>query len=299
MGLLNKRALEALIYSGALDSLESQGNRAQLMADMELVVSWASDRAKDRASGQGSIFDLAATTSSSGTPLENAPKAPATKEYDLRQKLRLEKEIVGFYLSDHPLKPLRNPARLLAPVSLADLDQLPDKHKVSAIVMVSVLKIVTTRKGDPMGVLIVEDLSGSCEAVVFPKTYAHLHQHLSEDTRLLLWATVDRRDEQVQLIIDDCSVVEDINLVLVTLEARQAGDLAYQTKLRTCLQSQSSQERVPAKSPVVIELCHRNARRYVRVGHQFRVCDVDATVKALNQAHFEARRESLMEAALA
>lgn len=300
VGLLNKRALEALIHSGALDGLESQGNRAQLMADMELVVSWASDRAKDRASGQGSIFDLAATTaSSSGAPLENAPKAPATKEYDLRQKLRLEKEIVGFYLSDHPLKPLRNPARLLAPVSLADLDQLPDKHKVSAIVMVSVLKIVTTRKGDPMGVLTVEDLSGSCEAVVFPKTYAQLQEYLSEDTRLLLWATVDRRDEQVQLIIDDCSVVEDINLVLVTLEAGQAGDLAYQAKLRTCLQSQSSQERVPAKSPVVIELRHQNARRYVRVGHQFRVCDADATVKALHRAHFEARRESLMQAALA
>jgi len=299
VGLLNKRALEALIHSGALDGLESQGNRAQLMADMELVVSWASDRAKDRASGQGSIFDLAATTSSSGAPLENAPKAPATKEYDLRQKLRLEKEIVGFYLSDHPLKPLRNPARLLAPVSLADLDQLPDKHKVSAIVMVSVLKIVTTRKGDPMGVLTVEDLSGSCEAVVFPKTYAQLQEYLSEDTRLLLWAPVDRRDEQVQLIIDDCSVVEDINLVLVTLEAGQAGDLAYQAKLRTCLQSQSSQERVPAKSPVVIELRHQNARRYVRVGHQFRVCDADATVKALHRAHFEARRESLMQAALA
>ncbi|MCY3536540.1 MAG: hypothetical protein OXH24_02375, partial [Cyanobacteria bacterium MAG IRC3_bin_20] len=261
----------------------------------ELVVSWASDRAKDRASGQTSIFDLASTTSSSSAPLENAPKAAATHEYDLRQKLRLEKEIVGFYLSDHPLKPLRNPARLLAPVSLADVDQLPDKRKVSAIVMVSVLKVVTTRKGDPMGVLTVEDLSGSCEAVVFPKTYAQLHEYLSEDTRLLLWATVDRRDEQVQLIIDDCSVVEDLNLVLVTLEARQAGDLAYQAKLRTCLQSQGSHERVPARSPVVIELRHQNARRYVRVGHQFRVCDPDATVKALNQAQFEARREPLMQ----
>lgn len=294
MGLLNKRALEALIHSGALDGLEPQGNRAQLMADMELVVSWASDRAKDRASGQGSIFDLAAT-SSSITHLERAPKAPATREYDLRQKLRLEKEIVGFYLSDHPLKPLLKPARLLAPVSLAELDQLPDKRKVSAIVMLSALKIVTTRKGDPMGVLTVEDLSGSCEAVVFPKTYAQLSQHLNQDTRLLLWATVDRRDEQVQLIIDDCSVVEDLNLVLVKLEARLAGDLAYQTKLRTCLQGQSGQERVPAKSPVVLELRDQSDQRYVRVGHQFRVCDPDATVKALNQAQFEARRESLMK----
>ena len=296
IGLINKRALEALIHSGALDDLEPQGNRAQLAADLELVVSWASDRAKDRASGQGSIFDLASTTSSSTTHLESAPKAVATQEYDLRQKLRLEKEIVGFYLSDHPLKPLRKPARLLAPVSLAELDQLPDKRKVSAIVMVSVLKVVTTRKGDPMGVLTVEDLSGSCGAVVFPKTYAQLHQHLSQDSRLLLWATVDRRDEQVQLIIDDCSVVEDLNLVMVTLEASRAADLVYQNKLRTCLQGQSSQERVLAKSPVVLELHGKNARRYVRVGHQFRVCDPDATVKALNQAQFKARHCSFMKA---
>ena len=304
MGLLNKRALEALIHSGALDDLQSQGNRAQLAADMELVVSWASDRAKDRASGQGSIFDLASTTrsstaSSSTAHLESAPKAEATREYDLRRKLRLEKEIVGFYLSDHPLKPLLEPARLLAPISLAELDQLPDKRKVSAIVMVSALKIVTTRKGDPMGVLTVEDLSGSCEAVVFPKTYAQLGQHLNEDTRLLLWATVDRRDEQVQLIIDDCSVVEDLNLVLVTLEAQQAVDMAYWNKLRTCLQGQSSQERVPAKSPVVLEVCNKNDkndRRYVRVGQRFRVCDPDATVRALNRAHFAARRRPLIKA---
>jgi len=296
MGLLNKRALEALIHSGALDDLEPQGNRAQLAADMELVVSWASDRAKDRASGQGSIFDLASTTSSSATHLKRAPKAAATQEYDLRRKLRLEKEIVGFYLSDHPLKPLLEPARLLAPISLAELDQLPDKRKVSAIVMVSAVKIVTTRKGDPMAVLTVEDLSGSCEAVVFPKTYAQLSQHLSEDTRLLLWATVDRRDEQVQLIIDDCSAVDDLNLVLVTLEASHAVDLAYQNKLRTCLQDHSSQERVPAKSPVVLEVCNEDARRYVRVGQQFRVCDPDATVKALNRAHFAARHRPLMKA---
>ena len=301
-GLLNKRALEALIHSGALDDLEPGGNRAQLAADMELVISWASDRAKDRASGQGSIFDLASPTTpttstrSSRTHLESAPKATAIQEYDLRQKLRLEKEIVGFYLSDHPLKPLLKPSRLLAPVSLAELDQLPDKRKVSAVVMVSVLKTVITRKGDPMGVLTVEDLGGSCEAVVFPKTYAQLSQHLSQDTRLLLWATVDRRDEQVQLIIDDCSVVEDLKLVLVTLEANRAADLAYQNKLRTCLQGQGGQERVAAKSPVVLELRHKTGHRYVRVGHQFRVCDPDATVKALNQAQFKARHCSFIKA---
>jgi len=296
--LLNKRALEALIHSGALDGLQDEGNRAQLVADMELLVSWASDRAKDRATGQGNIFDLPAATVANDpiSHLDNAPKAPATPEYDLRKKLRLEKEIVGFYLSDHPLKQVLEPTRLLAPINLADLDQLPDKRKVSAVVMVSLLKTVTTRKGDPMAILTVEDLTSSCEAVVFPKTYAQLGHHLSQDARLLLWATVDRRDEQAQLIIDDCSAVDDLSLVLVTLETSSAADIGYQNKLRTCLQAHSSQEPVPDKSPVVLQISSHGTHRYVRVGQQFRVRDADMVVKALKRERFKARRQPLVKA---
>ena len=91
------------------------------------------------------------------------------KDYHPSEKLKLEKDLVGFYLSDHPLKQLTAPARLLAPIGLGCLEEQADKAKVSAIAMVSEMRQVTTRKGDRMAILQLEDLTGSCEAVVFPR----------------------------------------------------------------------------------------------------------------------------------
>jgi len=208
---LNRRSLESLIHCGALDALEPKANRAQLMADLDLIVDWASSRARDRASGQGNLFDLlgggggdAEAAAAAGGDLSTAPKAAPVPDYPPTEKLRLEKELVGFYLSDHPLKQLTRPVQLLSPVGLGSLEEQADKARVSVVGMVSGLRPVTTRKGDRMAVLQLEDLSGSCEAVVFPKTYARLADFLMVDARLLIWASVDRRDEQVQLIVDDC-----------------------------------------------------------------------------------------------
>ena len=166
---LNRRGLESLIHCGALDALDPSGNRAQLMADLDLLLDWASSRAKDRDSGQGNLFDLmAASTPEADGPadLSLAPKASPVADYPPTEKLRLEKELVGFYLSDHPLKQLTAPAKLLAPIGLGALEDQPDKSKVSAIAMISELRQVTTRKGDRMAILQLEDLTGSCEAVV-------------------------------------------------------------------------------------------------------------------------------------
>ena len=166
---LNRRALEALIHSGALDALEPLGNRAQFMADLDLVIDWASSRAKDRASGQGNLFDLfgatAAADSAGGSDaagladISTAPKAAPVRDYPPTEKLRLEKELVGFYLSDHPLKQLAQQVKLLSPVALGNLEEMADKAKVSAIVMVPELRQVNTRKGDRMAVLQLEDLT--------------------------------------------------------------------------------------------------------------------------------------------
>ncbi|MEB3262227.1 MAG: DNA polymerase III subunit alpha, partial [Cyanobacteriota bacterium] len=138
---LNRRALEALIHSGALDGLEPQANRAQLMADLDLVLEWASSRARDRASGQGNLLDLlagaAGGSDSDGTAEPTtAPKAAPVVDYPPAEKLRLEKELVGFYLSDHPLKQLGNQVKLLSPLALGNLDEMADKARVSAVVMV-------------------------------------------------------------------------------------------------------------------------------------------------------------------
>ena len=274
-----------------MDALEPQANRAQLIADLDLLLDWAGSRARDRASGQGNLFDLMAAPADdapdSSSDLSLAPKAASVKDYHPSEKLKLEKDLVGFYLSDHPLKQLTAPARLLAPIGLGYLEEQPDKSKVSAIAMVSEMRQVTTRKGDRMAILQLEDLTGSCEAVVFPKSYARLSDHLMAEARLLVWAAVDRRDERVQLIVDDCRAIDDLRLLLVELDPDQASDVAVQHKLRECLQAhRPDQDELGVRVPVVAAVRRGPEVRYVRLGPQFCVKDVAAAQRHLQNSAF-------------
>lgn len=290
--VLNRRSLESLVHCGALDALDPESNRAQLMADLDLLIDWASSRAKDRESGQGSLFDLMASPTEEEGPadLSLAPKASPVADYPPTEKLRLEKDLVGFYLSDHPLKQLAPPARLLAPIGLGALEEQADKSKVSAIAMISEYRQVTTRKGDRMAILQLEDLTGSCEAVVFPKSYARLSDHLMAEARLLIWAGVDRRDDRVQLIIDDCRAIDNVELLLVELSPEQACDIAVQHKLRECLQQhRPDREELGVKVPVIAEVRQDHHVRYVRLGPQFCVRDVGLAQSSLKAQAFSAR----------
>ena len=289
---LNRRAIESLIHCGSLDALDPSANRAQLMADLDLILDWASSRAKDRASGQGNFFDLFAAPAADSGPapadLSTAPKAAPVADYPPREKLKLEKELLGFYISDHPLRQLGSQVNLLAPIGLASLEEQADKAKVTVVVMVAELRQVNTRKGDRMAVLQIEDLTGSSEAVVFPKAYARLADHLMLDARLLVWASVDRRDERVQLIVDDCRSIEDLRLLLVELPADQAGDITIQHRLRECLQAhRPGQEEVGVRVPVVARVLDAQLSRYVRLGPQFCVADGESAVATLTSASFK------------
>ncbi len=296
--VINRRGLEALIHCGALDSIDPGSNRAQLISDLDLLIEWAASRARDRLSGQGNLFDLISPQADNEEKkdLNTAPKSSPVPDYSPSEKLRLEKELVGFYLSDHPLKQLSAPAKLIAPIGLASLDEQHDKAKVSVIAMVSEMRQVTTRKGDRMAILQLEDLTGSAEAVVFPKSYSRLSDHLMVEARLLFWASVDRRDERVQLIIDDCRVVDDLRLLLVDLLSEQASDIEMQHRLRECLQKhRPAKDECGVKVPVVAIVREGSAVRYVRLGHQFCVRDADAAVSTLRQQAFNATcSESLL-----
>ncbi len=289
---LNRRALESLIHCGALDALEPKANRAQLMADLDLVLEWASSRARDRASGQGNLLDLLggggpAAAGAASEPV-SAPKAAPVPDYPPTEKLRLEKELLGFYISDHPLRQLVGRVKLLAPVPLSSLEEQPDKARLSVLAMVTELRQVTTRKGDRMAVLQLEDLSGSCEAVVFPRAFARLADHLMVDARLLIWATVDRRDDRVQLILEDSRAVEALQLLLVDLPADQAADITIQHRLRECLQRHRlGQDEAGVRVPVVARLRDADRSRYVRLGAQFCVADGASALRTLESAAFQ------------
>ncbi len=287
---INRRGFEALIHCGALDTLQKNANRAQLNADLEFILDWASSRAKDRLSGQGNIFDLFKSESQEEKSyLDTAPSAPTVNDYSSTEKLKLEKDLIGFYLSDHPLKQLTSPAKLIAPISLCDLQNQIEKNRVSVIGMISEIKQVTTRKGDRMAILQIEDLTGKAEAVVFPKSYERLSEYLMTEVRLLFWASVDKRDDVVQLIIDDCRSIDDLRFLLVDLLPEQAEDISMQHLLRECLfKYRPSKGELGVRVPVVVSLRDGEKTKYVRLGHQFCVRDADSAMNLLNEKSFKA-----------
>ena len=298
---LNKKALEALIQTGALDLLEP--NRHQLMSDLDITMEWASRRAKEQASGQGNIFDFFGESNNTKT-FDTAPTTKRVQDYSSQEKLRLEKELLGFYISDHPLSVVSRSARLMAPINLCDIPESSETKVVTAIALILECKDVLTKKGDHMAILQLEDLTGSIEAVVFPKTFEKVKHLLQKDNRLMVWGKIDRRDEQTQLIIDDMQPIESVRMVRVELTRAQASDRQVLQQLKNALNpnpshsnhSNSSYGRKEpdnfGKIPVIAAIEYMP--KLIRLGNQFWVQDEESAVKSLQQAGFKATYDALI-----
>ena len=280
--VVNRRALEALIQSGALDKLHP--NRHQMMRDLEFILDWANSRAKDREMGQTDIFSW---LSEGGQPLPvtTAPKAPPVPDYSPPEKLKLEKELLGFYISDHPLKSLMQRAQVLAPIALGQLEQVVENRPVTALALMTQIKPITTKKGDRMAVVTLEDLSGSCEAVAFPNTFAQVGDLLIPEQPLVVWGRLEQRDEKMQLVLEDVQLAQQMEILHLRLPVAQAGDIHMQAQLREVLKSWCKET---AKIPVVATVMHPLRQIQVRFGSQFRVQDGAAAATALRQAGFAA-----------
>lgn len=290
---VNRRALESLIQCGAMDALEP--NRNQLLHDLDLVLDWAQSRARDRAIGQGNLFDMLGDAGGESNTYEMAPKAPPVADLPQQDKLKLEKDLLGFYVSDHPLKAVQQAAKVLAPINLGDADDVSDGRTVSAVAIIVGLKPVTTRKGDRMAILQLEDLSGQIEAVAFPKSFARIGDLLELDARLMVWGKVDRKDDRVQLIVDDAEPVDAVQLVMVELEAEKAADITHQNHLKTVLLEHRGEES-HCKTPVIAIIKNQTRRELVCLGSQFRVQNGSSVAAALTQAGFQAQTSALTQA---
>lgn len=291
--IVNRRALEALIQCGAMDCLDL--NRNQLTKDLDVILDWVQSRAHDRAVGQGNLFDMMGGGSEGGpSGIDTAPKAAPVADFPEAEKLRLEKELLGFYISNHPLREVEQPARIMAPVSLSHLDTQADNITLSAIVLLTEVKPIVTKKGDRMAIVQLEDLTGKAEAVIFPKSFERISQYISPDRRLMVWGKVDRRDERTQFIIEDAEPIEEVRFVMVEIPAQDAANIQRQQQLKEVLRSQVEEGGSP-KISVVAKIKGVSQTQLVRLGVQFRVPDETATVEALNKAGFKAAAYGLMQ----
>ncbi len=290
---VNRRALESLIYCGAFDKIES--NRHQLIKDLELVYDWAQSRARDRASGQGNLFDFNGGFShnnKASKAFETAPKANPVPDLPQPEKLRKEKELLGFYVSDHPLKSIQQTARYLAPINLTQFGEQKEGIMVCAVVMLNGVKKVMTKKGEPMAILQIEDLTAQSEAVVFPKYYERISSLLQVDSRLIIWGKIEQKDDKRQFIVEDAEQVETVQLVMLELTSQQTADIQELNRVRTILKEHSG-DREKAKVPVIGIIQSLNSRQAVLLGRQFWVQDSISAFQALNNAGYPTELKQL------
>jgi DNA polymerase-3 subunit alpha len=191
----NKKSLEALVMAGALDSFEERG---QLLYNLESLLEYNKSQ-KIMHADQGSLFG----EESSHITLK--PSAPMSQE----RKLILEKEILGVYVSGHPLDPFKERfGKSKCNIHMIHEGEVGNEEKVVIGGIIEVIKEITTKKGQKMAFVTLRDFTGSIEAVVFPKTYLANKEILIEDTVIATQSTVSDRDGQKTIIINGLKRLE-------------------------------------------------------------------------------------------
>ena len=186
--VVNKRALEALVKCGALDS--TGASRLGMLASLEQALGWGQKHAADRLAGQASIFDLGGDEQPQRP--QHHPALPPG-EFDKSELLKLEKETLGLYVSEHPLHAVREQLRRKTDCTLADLERRRDAEVVTVGGIVSAVKQLQTKKGEPMVFLTLDDPTGGGEVVVFNSTYAAARELCVTDRVLVVKGRVDHK----------------------------------------------------------------------------------------------------------
>jgi len=269
-GTVNKRAIENFIKSGALDCLE--GNRRQKMLVYSQIVDSIAQEKKNSFAGQMSLFDLV----SDEEKKEYEIRMPDVEEYDKEMVLAFEKDVLGIYLSGHPLERYRNIMEKMISAKTTDfqpdeesgIPKVYDGQKVIIGGMITEKTIKYTRNNKVMAFLTVEDLLGTVEIVVFPRDYEKWQSMLNEDARVFVQGRVNAEDDKPsKLILEKVRAFEDMPQEL-WIQFKDKAE--YAEKEQELLETLKGYAGVSA---VVIYLKDVNAMKRLPAGYHARISD--------------------------
>jgi len=275
----NKRALEALVKCGALDSTGAP--RRGMLAVLEQALAWGQKQQSDRLAGQGSIFDLGFGDSAAENERPRHHPTIPPGEFQRGELLSLEKESLGIYISEHPLQSIRDQLRRRTDATLAELERRRDGEIVTVGGIVGAVKQLTTKKGEPMVFLRLDDVTGSAEVVVFNSVYAAARELCAADRILVVKGRVDHKQEgETKLIALEVAAFEatpERRDVRLRLDAR-AARAGIVRELSVLLRD------FPGEAPVLVAMEMSTGMRMLEFGPGYRVApssDFYAEVKAL------------------
>ena len=267
----NKRVVEALVKSGAFDSTGYPRKQLWGFVEEGALLESATRRRNERETGQVSLFDLAAADPDDGASdfVEEVPE-PDGVEWERMVKLHFEKEIVGIYVSDHPLSPYEGllRERSSAPLgSIDDADVFVDGKTYDFAGMVSACQTKVTKKKDTMAIVTLEDLEGSVPCVVWPSTLKELDDKgqrsmIEEDSILLVHGRLERGDRGAQVIVESLGLLDPA-------AARKRGPSALSIHLRSEVFSEAVMTRLsgvfenyPGAQPVTLFIEQKDGRKF-------------------------------------
>jgi DNA polymerase-3 subunit alpha len=213
LGVLNKKTVEALIKAGAFDSVGHP--RQGLLMVFESIIDRTIARRKEAEAGVMSLFDSmggdsVSTSGGGGFGFDEREEIPDV-EFPKAQKLAFEKEMLGLYVSDHPLFGAEDFLSRRTEVGLDALPECEDGAIKTVGGVITNLQRKWTKKGDLMGVFVLEDLKSNIETMVFPRTMTEHGHKLEDDAIVLVKARVDKRDDTPKLIAMEIEVVEGVS----------------------------------------------------------------------------------------
>ena len=235
----NKRTLEGLIKAGAFSTIEK--SRKQLMENLDYITATASKEAKQKESGQGTLFDMFGDTAAS----DNAKftLAGSDEEYDARQIQLFEKEFLGFYVTSHPLSTIRDKLPFLMTHKISEIPDIANEKIVTICGLVTGIKQIPT-KNDPtkfVRFVTIEDLSGKIDTLAFNSKIAEYNDYLQQEQRIIVSGKVSRRgdDDPPIILIDTVKPVDNSNIFTIELKEPMKYEELFLLKQMLCQHSGS------------------------------------------------------------
>ncbi len=251
----NRKVLESLIKCGAFDTMGLF--RSQLFAILDQALSMAGEIQKDRQSGQISFFDSFETDQTFQKNVKNIPNIPEWPEHEL---LTNEKEMLGFYVTGHPLDRYQKELKSYSTVSTATLAARRDGEEVVIGGLVSKLKLTQTKKNnEKMAIVTLEDLEGTSDLLVFPKAYKDYGPILAKDVILFFKGNLDKREQEPKILVNEITPVHEVHKRFTrSVHVRLLSDGVEENTLKG-LQEILSQ--YPGNIPVYLEFVGKNNDR--------------------------------------
>jgi DNA polymerase-3 subunit alpha len=267
--VLNKRTIESLIRGGGFDSLGHP--RRGLCIVFEQIVDVALRRRREREQGTMSLFDmtLGGEDGASDAPLLDERLPVPDLEFDKSERLKLEKEMLGLYVSDHPLMGAERSLRRLVECSIAELAELDDGAMRTVAGVVTALQRKYTKRGDLMATFVLEDIASSIEVMVFPKTMAQYNELLAPDAIVTVKGRIDGRDDTPKLMALEITRPE------VHLDSGPPVRLRVRATALTAARVERLKEILsahPGDSPVFVHLVGAEKETVLQLGESY-CCD--------------------------